>query len=143
MNLLDRVDYSDSFATAAPDTRTAEQWARLCFETDPPASLKLAFMALAPFRARSDAATGAEIAGLRIVENQPEHVVLGFDMKRWTPRIIFSAKDGDIRISTLIRFDGSIGRTIWGLLAPMHRNTVKSLIDHAAKVAAKASDDPS
>jgi hypothetical protein len=42
-------------------------------------------------------------------------------------------------MSTLLRFDGFAGRVAWALIGPLHRVTARSLVDHAAKVAAQES----
>ncbi|MGV0791195.1 hypothetical protein [Mycolicibacterium sp. XJ1819] len=142
MNLLNRVDYEDSFAKDTTVMQSAEDWARLCLEQEPPASLKAALLILAPFRARTDKQDGATIAGMRVIDNSPEHIVLGFGAKSWTPRIVFSAQHGQLWMSTLIEFGGTAGRVGWGLISPMHRNTAKSLVDHAVKTAARRLDGP-
>lgn len=42
LKVLDRVDYEDAFVAQTPASRTAEQWARLCLESDPPPMWQMA-----------------------------------------------------------------------------------------------------
>jgi hypothetical protein len=136
LKVLDRVDYEDAFAAETSASRTAEQWARLCLEADPPEMLRIAKLVLAPFGVRAGQSESTGIGGLRIVRNDPEHIVLGFKVKIGTPRIVFSAQPGRVVMSTLLRIDGFAGRVTWALIGPLHRGIARSLVDHAAKVAA-------
>ena len=138
LKVLDRVDYEDACAAETSAPRTAEQCARLCFEVDPPGMLRVAKLVLTPFGVRAGSElTG--IGGLRILRNDPPNIVLGFKVKIGTPRIVFSAQAGRVVMSTLLRFDGFAGRVAWALIGPLHRVTARSLVDHAAKVAAQES----
>jgi hypothetical protein len=139
LKVLDRVDYEDAVAAETSASRTAEQWARLCFEVDPPEMLRMAKLVLTPFGVRARRSESTGIGGLRIVRNDPEHIVLGFKVKIGTPRIVFSAQPGQVVMSTLLRFDGFVGRVAWALIGPLHRGIARSLVDHAAKVAAQES----
>jgi Protein of unknown function (DUF2867) len=138
LKVLDRVDYEDAFAAETSAPRTAEQCARLCFEVDPPGMLRIAILVLTPFGVRAGSGSTG-IGGLRILRNDPQNIVLGFKVKIGTPRIVFSAQPGRVVMSTLLRFDGFAGRVAWALIGPLHRVTARSLVDHAAKVAAQES----
>jgi Protein of unknown function (DUF2867) len=139
LKVLDRVDYHDAFAAETCEHRSAEQWARLCFEVDPPAVLLIPALVLAPFGIAAGRAATTGIGGLQILRNEPENIVLGFNVTFGTPRIVFSAQPGRVVMSTLLRLDGFAGRVAWALIAPLHRVTARSLVDHAAKVAARES----
>jgi hypothetical protein len=139
LKVLDRVDYQDAFAAETSEHRSAEQWARLCFEVDPPAALLIPALVLAPFGIAARQAATSGIGGLQILRNDPENIVLGFNITFGTPRIVFSAQPGRVVMSTILRLNGFPGRVAWALIAPLHRLTARSLVDHAAKVAARES----
>jgi Protein of unknown function (DUF2867) len=139
LKLLDRVDYEDAFAAETSASRTAEQWARLCLEVDPPEMLRMAKLVLTPFGLRAGRSESSGIGGLRILRNDPENVVLGFKVKIGTPRIVFSAQSGRVVMSTLLRFNGFAGLVAWAVLGSLHRVTARSLVDRAAKIAARES----
>ncbi|MDR3664482.1 MAG: hypothetical protein P4L86_29545 [Mycobacterium sp.] len=136
LNVLDRVDYKDAFAIDTSGSRTAEQWARRCFEVDPPQMLRTARLILERFGAHAEQPELAGIAGLTILRNEPEQVVLGFAVNFGTPRIIFSAMPGRLVMTTLIRFDASSGPLMWAAIGWLHRITARALVDRAAHVTA-------
>jgi hypothetical protein len=135
------VDYEDAFAAKTSGSHAAEQWARLCLEIDPPGMLRIAKLILTAFGLRRGQSESTGIAGLQILRNDPENIVLGFTVNIGTPRIVFSAKSGRVVMSTLLRFDGFAGRVVWALLGWLHRITARSLVDRAAEVAARKPTD--
>ena len=139
LEVLDRVDYQDAFAAETFAHHSAEHWARLCFEVDPPAALLIPALVLAPFGLTPRQAATTGIRGLQILRNDPDNIVLGFNITLGTPRIVFSAQPGRLVMSTLLRLNGFAGRVAWSFIAPLHRITARSLVDHAAKVAAQES----
>ena len=142
LKVLDRVDYEDAFAAQTPASRTAEQWARLCLEVDPPQMWRIARLVLAAF-GRREAQTGSPgIAGMQILRNDPENIVLGFTVAIGTPRIVFSARSGQVVMSTLMRFDGRAGRITWAVFGGLHRVTARALVDRAVKADARESTGP-
>jgi hypothetical protein len=68
LKVLERVDYHDAFAAETCEHRSAEQWARLCFEVDPPAVLLIPALVLAPFGIAAGRAATTGIGGLQIRE---------------------------------------------------------------------------
>jgi hypothetical protein len=137
LNVLDRVDYQDAFAVDTAGVRTAEQWARLCFEVDPPPMLRVAQLILTPMGAGAAQSESTGIAGLRILRNDPENIVLGFTINFATPRIVFSAPPGRLVMSTLLRYDGRSAPIIWAVLRWPHQITARALVDRAAQIAAR------
>lgn len=137
LNVLDRVDYEDAFAAAIERSRTAEQWARLCFEVDPPSMLRIAQLILARFGAHPNQPESTGIGGLAVLRNDPENIVLGFTINFAAPRIIFSARPDRLVMSTLLRYDTRSASAIWAAMRWPHQITARALVDRASHVPAR------
>src|ERR1700759_2381416 len=109
LEVLDRVEYQDDFAAVTSAHHSAEHWASLCFEADPPAAPLIPALVLAPFAFTTRQAATSGIGGLQILRNDPENIVLGFNITLGTPRIVFSAQSDRLVMFQLLGLNGLVG----------------------------------
>ncbi len=140
---LDRVDYADAFATAAPVQRNAEQWARLAVGSAPPILRRFIRGVHRALGLRLEPARAPDqILGWTVRHSGPDEFVLGADGGvLGTPRIVVCVDAGSVVFATLIRFDARLGRAVWVGIAPVHRAVARYLVGHATGVTSASTDE--
>ncbi len=129
-------DYDDSFQTprAAADERTPEQWARAVFEEAPG---PVRWFLLAGFRyglnlRLAPRTSPAHIFGWAIIDRQPDSITI--ESRSWylTSRLLFETEPAHVKLSTHVRYDRPIAKSLWPPVSILHRQILPRLLRHAA-----------
>ena len=138
LSALAAIDYADAFLlhTAYARERTAEQWARASLESGPAGGERvlrtlLSTIALELGPARAD----GFVAGWEIRSSTPTRIRLGANAGRAgiSGELIFERKPRAVLWTTLVRLDGRAARAVWTVLAPVHRQVVRYLLEQERK----------
>jgi hypothetical protein len=136
LSTLSRIDYEDAFfVPSAPGTgRTGEQWARVVLEG-------------APQRVRARLLRGWSLLGLRLGSPWSRRRILGWQIRRSSPdfvllaagsriglpaELLFKRERDGLLFATFVQQRNSLARAIWARVVPVHQQTVRSLLTHAA-----------
>jgi Protein of unknown function (DUF2867) len=136
LSTLSRIDYEDAFfVRCGPGLdRTGEQWARMVLEG-------------APRKVQARLLWGWSLLGLRLGPPWSRHRVLGWQVRRSTPdfvllaagsriglpaELLFKRERDGLLFATFVQQRNSLARGIWGRVVPVHQQTVRSLLTHAA-----------
>lgn len=144
-----QADFADAFSVDLPEVASgdAEALARHIFEQQPewiamlmsirdilvrPFGLKRA----ADLRSRG----GDRISIFRVFERYPDEIILGEDDRHLNFRVsvlVQPASEGRSRrliVTTLVFYNGLLGRAYIALIAPFHRIVVRTSLDQAQKL---------
>jgi hypothetical protein len=117
---LSTIHYTDRFAVRTDRRRTPEEWARSIFGDVPNAGeifIWRVMLGLRLSRGRSD----ETIAGWRIAGRSPEAIRLEAASVFMTANLVVRAADGEVSLSTYVRYDRARARLIWTPLSAVHR----------------------
>jgi hypothetical protein len=144
--ILANADYASTYAAAINDdggVRSAEQCARATFECAPAGIRRLV---VAGWR---------YVLGLRLAHGpSPDHV-LGWTISRrsedsillearsriLTARKLVRVHSSLVAVTTFVRYERSIARPIWALVALVHHRTEPYLLNHSAARGSSADDE--
>lgn len=137
---LDPVDYHEAFAFETDSVRRPENWARLILENAPLVKRAVMLSAWTGLGVRLAAlGSDGQVLGWRIRHSGPEAVVLGMQAAIGiTARIVIQVDHQRVVHAMLIRYDRSIARPVWRMVAPRHRRFIGALLDRANVAAAPA-----
>jgi hypothetical protein len=148
LELLDRVDYADTFEVQAPeDTRSPSQWTRFLLDTAPPALLTFARTVQQLLGFHLSKVDSEHPLGWTILHDDQRVFVLAAEGPAGSARLVGSTPDGRLRVTTMLRLDSGRSRAAWPMIAPIHRAVARYLLDRAANVAItakpqRAADEP-
>jgi len=134
-----RPDYTDAFEVSppSPDRRSAEQWSRAVFEGAPrPVRWFLltgwrGVLGLRPGPQR----TSGHVLGWRIVSHRPDKVVLEMKSPIMTAGLVVRVSELKVQLSTNVLYAGRMGRPLWTIVGPIHRQALPYLLRRAASSA--------
>ena len=130
------VDYEDAFLVdvGMVQDRTAEQWARAVLE-DAPAIMRNALrrgwsaLGLQLGAARS----GGLVLGWEVRRSTPDVALLGAGSRRGLPaELLFERLPQRLLFATFVRQEHRGARGLWAGVEPVHRPTVRCLLEQAA-----------
>lgn len=135
-----QADYGDAFELhlPAPDVRTAEQWARAGLE-GAPLVLRSAIRGAQRFvlgLRLAPASSPDHILGWTIDASEPEMVRLTAASRFMRAHIVGRRVDPTtVRLTTMLFYDRPrIARTLWSVVAPVHRRVARYLLERAAQI---------
>lgn len=138
LQLLDKVDYADAFEIQAPDTRLPGEWARFLLDTAPPALLTFARAVQQLLGFRLLGVDSQHPLGWTILREDRQVFVLAAEGPAGYARLVGSARDNKLCLTTMLRLDSRRSRTAWPVIAPIHREVARYLLDRSANAAATA-----
>jgi hypothetical protein len=135
-----RYDYADCFEirVAAPEQRSAEQFARAALEGAPWAARMTMLSAWRLLGFRVDGrSSAARILGWRIVASEPDLVHLEAASALMRGVVVARTVDPTrIVVSTFVFYEHpTAARVIWAIISPLHRWFVPYLLERAAATA--------
>lgn len=134
-------DYEDAFRIEGNPVphRTGEQWARAVVEET-------------PLKIRVKLVSGWTGLGLKLALPWSAHRVLGWEIRQSTPEyvllgagsrlglsgeLLFRREPNGVLFATVVHHHNRFARLVWERIEPLHREVVRSLLEHAARRAAQ------
>ena len=116
------------------DSRSPEHWARAVFEEAPTAiRLFVVFGWRFVLGLRLGSRSSPEfVSGWKIRDARPDVVILEAHSWLLTANKEIRVANGSVRMTTFVRYERGLGRTIWTLVTPVHHRTEPYLLGHAA-----------
>jgi hypothetical protein len=113
------VDYADCFRVAAVPGASAGDWARATLRGADGAFSRIVWQGILGF----DLTSGAPgtFVGWPITEDSPERFVMETGGRLMAGRMVFDVDETEVRWTTSLRYDGTIGRVIWAGAGAAHR----------------------
>jgi hypothetical protein len=142
MTELSTVDYTDRFSIRTDAPGTAEQWARAMFGNVPgPGELFLwgVVLGLRLTRGRSP----DTVAGWRIGGRGDDWIRLETASPAMTANLVVRASDGEVSLTTRLRYDRAPARLIWPPLSAVHRLLVPRVLRDATTRMSSRTTPPS
>ncbi|WP_157006011.1 DUF2867 domain-containing protein [Agromyces laixinhei] len=133
-SLLD-ADYADEFALITCTAATPEQWARAMFGDIPTVAERLIWRGLLGIRL-SRGRSARTIAGWRIAERGDRWIRLEADSWFLSANLIVRTTGDGVSLTTVVRYDRSIGRVIWAPLSAIHRRLIPGVLRSADEIRA-------
>ena len=119
--------------TGEAESRTAEQWARMTFDSAP---VLLRWFVVAGWRfvlglrlARPP--SPSDVLGWQIVESEPHIVTLAAKSRLLSARNIVRRQPQQITWITVVDFESRVGQVLWSVAAPIHHATIPFLMARA------------
>lgn len=128
--VLPNADYADAFSRPITETATPEQWARAIFGDVPSPGARFIWHGVLRFRL-SQGPSKETVAGWRIAERGPDWVRLETASWFMTANLLVKAADGQLTLSTHVRYERRIGRLIWTPLSAVHRRLAPGVLRDA------------
>lgn len=129
---LERIDFADQVTASGVPSRSAEQWARAIVGDVPNLPEKLIWQGV--LRARLDHRRSADlIAGWRIAHREQHRIRLETTSPVMGLRVIITADDDQVTLTTCVRFDTLEGKARWKLIEPLHGFADPRLVATAAR----------
>lgn len=130
---LSRIDYADYFAIGPVDAAAAtpEQWARAMFGDVPSFGERFIWRGLLQLRLRRGRSRSS-IAGWRIGERGDDWIRLEAGSWALGANLIVRARDSEVSLATLLRYDRQPGGAVWWVLSAVHRRLAPGLLRGAA-----------
>jgi hypothetical protein len=125
---LKRVDYADCFSVAVSEHHTPEEWIRTAVAAMPAlfTAVRGAHRALGLRLAPAD--SHEHVIGWNVVCSGADQAVLGNSGWLGSARIVGLTSPGRVVLATLIEFNGSVGRALWTIAAPVHRAVARHIL---------------
>lgn len=146
MELLNVVDYQDSYVVDAPAgfraERSAEAMAALAFGSIP-AWLRglIAASHRSVLGLQLDLPSTVPVPGWRRLRAEPDEAVYGADGRLLTPRLVVSVTSTTVRVCTLVRYNRPAARAIWAVVGPVHRVIARVLLARGVVAAGRQNAD--
>lgn len=128
------ADYVDVFSMSTDGLRNAspEQWARAAVHHA--AGLGGQFVWRVPLRLRLRGGNSADrIAGWTITQRGDDRIALEASSSLLTARIVVLVSDGQLTVTTCIRYDRPLAGPWWRPLSAVHRAAMPGLLRSAAR----------
>jgi hypothetical protein len=128
---LPAPDYADHFTLDTGATATPERWARAMFGDVPSLGEQVIWRVVLGFRLAAGRSPDT-IGGWRVGGRGESWIRLEATSWYLTGNLIVSTGPGQVSLTTLLRYGGGLGRTVWPPLAVVHRHLVPGLLRSAA-----------
>ena len=135
LDTLTGPDYVISFGLPVEraDVRTAEGWARACFEHTSPS---VRWFLVGGWKFGLGLRLGprpslTHVLGWRIVTSSPGFVILEVRSPLLTAHNLVEVQDGRVVLTTFVRYERRAAWPLWSAAAQLHRLTVPRLLTHA------------
>jgi hypothetical protein len=125
------VDYVDHFTLATDTDATPEQWARAMFGDVPSIAEQLIWRGLLQLRL-SPGRSPDTVAGWRIGGRGPDWIRLEAASWFLTGNLLVTTGHGRVSMTTVLRYERSLGRRVWPPLSAFHRRLVPGVLRGAA-----------
>jgi hypothetical protein len=132
MNEPDYVDMYSLASAAATTETTAETWARAMYEDTLGARGRFIFGGILGLELAKPKAAGT-VAGWRITDHGEDWIRLDAGGRRIVGQIVVRAVDGELSVTTFIKFVSRLGSTVWRLWSPLHHKAMPRLLRDAAE----------
>jgi hypothetical protein len=136
LDTLTAPDYEISFelSIGSADVRTAEGWARACFEHAP---CPVRWFLVGGWRFGLGLRLGpkpstSHVLGWRIMTSSAEVVILEARSRLMTAHNLLEVRDDRVVLTTFVRYEQRAARSMWSAASPLHRFIVPRLLNHAA-----------
>ncbi|MCY1136378.1 hypothetical protein OWR29_00085 [Actinoplanes sp. Pm04-4] len=114
------IHYTDRFVVGTDRRRTPEEWARAIFGDVPNAGEVFIWRVILGLRLSRSRSAGT-VAGWRIAGRSPQAIRLEAASSFMTANLVVRAADGEVSLSTYVRYDRARARLIWGPLSVVHK----------------------
>ena len=133
---LKAPDYTCAFEVdqQPSDTRPAEEWLRAMFEEARPALrsfILTGWIGVLRLRLGPRPSPG-HVLGWRIRSTTAGEIVIGVEGTLVSAHQVLRIGDGKVTHVTIVHFDRSLARVIWGMAAPIHVRTIPRLMRRAS-----------
>ena len=123
-------DYADRFARSTAVQASAERWARQMFGDVPNAGEVLIWRDL--LRLRLDRTRSPDtVAGWRVVDRSERRIRLEATGRLVSGTLVVDTGDGEVSLTTCIRFEHFLARVWWRPLSAVHRLLVPRVLRRA------------
>jgi hypothetical protein len=125
------ADYADHYVLGTGIRGTAETYARAMFGDAPTIAERFIWSVLLQMDLEPEVSSRT-VAGWRILENTPDSIRL--EARSWflTANLVVHVLDGELSLTTYIRYDRMIGRWVWTPLSAVHRSLVPQVLRDGA-----------
>jgi hypothetical protein len=134
--ILADADYASTYAVAVNDDglRSAEQCARATFECAPAA---IRWLVVAGWRyvlglRMARRPSPDHVSGWTISRRSEDSILLEARSRILTARKLVRVDSSQVAMTTFVRYERSIARPIWALVALVHHRTEPYLLNHSA-----------
>lgn len=125
--LLPHFDFADAFQVENRHNLDAPEAARRAFAKAPGWATRL--MALRDLLVAPLGLKPAPAAGFPVVSESPEQVALGFDDHHLDFRVVISADQNFITLTTIVRRHNFLGRAYLAVIMPFHQLIARSFAE--------------
>jgi len=140
LDLLDRLDYTDSQLAATDQELPAEAWGRLALEVAPAPMLGFAWLVQRFLLGLELSRPNAQLPmGTWTRIPNPDFFVMAADGPLAHVRLVGFTADGGIGIATLMALPRMRQRVLWAGIAPIHRAFARNFLDRAVREATRRS----
>ncbi|HST66402.1 MAG TPA: hypothetical protein VLM05_14550 [Mycobacteriales bacterium] len=134
--VLPAADYADRFVLATDAEASPERWARAMFGDVPSPGEVVIWRVLLGLRL-SRGPSPDTVAGWRIADRGATWIRLEAASWFLTANLLVQTTGGEVSLTTVLRYDRSLGRLLWPPLSAVHRRLIPGVLHSArAKLAA-------
>jgi hypothetical protein len=131
LSSLAHVDYVDRFTLTTDADATPERWARAMFGDVPSAGEQLIWRGLLGLRL-SRGRSPQTVGGWRIAGRGAGWIRLEAASWFLTGNLLVDTAEGEVSLTTFVRYDRRVGRIVWPPLSAVHRRLVPGVLREAA-----------
>ena len=128
--------YTCAFELASPGAgvRSAEAWLRAMFEDAHPALRAFIVSGwIGALRLRLGPRPSPDhVIGWKILSTTHEEIVIGVESPLVSAHQVLQVSEGTVTHVTLVHFERSVAKVVWGVAAPIHVRTIPHLMRRAA-----------
>ncbi|MBN6033634.1 hypothetical protein [Amycolatopsis sp. 195334CR] len=125
--VLPGAHYTDVFSRPITETATPEQWARALFGDVPSPGARLIWRGFLGLRLSRGPSAGT-VAGWRIADRGADWIRLETTSWFLTANLLVTAADGQLTLTTSLRYDRRMGYLVWPPLSAVHRRLAPGLL---------------
>jgi hypothetical protein len=130
LSSLPAVDYVDRFTIATDADATPERWARAMFGDVPSAAEQLIWRGILGLRL-SRGRSPDTVGGWRIGERGAGWIRLEAASWFLTGNLLVHTADGQLSLTTFVRYERRLGHVVWPPLSAVHRGLVPRVLRNA------------